>query len=72
MPDPTLTLFRGREIATAIVNAVEAIPAEYEIVTFSAGENMPIRCAFVTEDDDGGFIPEFAWNGEAWEMIGYL
>jgi len=69
---PGLTKFRGSEIATAIVNAVEALPAEAEIVTLSAGENMPIRCAFTVIEEDAGLIPEFAWDGARWNEIGYL
>ena len=67
-----LRKFMGREIATAIVDAVEAIPEDCQIVTMSAGENMPIRCAFAADDADDGFIPEYAWTGVKWDEIGYL
>ena len=75
----TLTRFIGSEIATAIVAAVEALPRTTEIVTFKAGENMPITAGLVfhegmsnDENELLGWIPEFAWNGEKWEEIGYL
>jgi hypothetical protein len=67
-----LNKFRGYEIATEIVKAVEALPKEAEIVLFKAGENMPITCAFTVIAEDGGPIPESAWNGERWHEIGYL
>jgi hypothetical protein len=67
-----LPKFLGREISTAIVEATEAIPSDCEIVTFKAGENMPITCAFVAMGDDLGIIPEYAWDGTKWNEIGQL
>lgn len=69
-----LPTFLGKAIGPALIEAIEAIPADSEIVTLSAGENMPIKCAFVREDygEYAGLIPEYAWNGEKWEEIGFL
>lgn len=72
--DPLLC-WTGRSIAHEIVKAVEAISDDNEIVTFKAGENMPITCAFVDDtfyNNSGGMIPEYAWDGEKWREIGYL
>lgn len=71
----TLRRFLGREIGPAIVAAVEAIPDGCEIVTFKAGENLPILCAFIPEnfyEGGSGFIPEYVWTGETWEEVGFL
>lgn len=72
--NPTLRLFTGREIAAAIVQAVEAIPADCEVVTFKAGENMPITSCFCVEGSDETILgfPEYAWDGEGWRNIGHL
>jgi len=70
-----LPTFLGKAINPALVEAIEAIPAHCVIVTLSAGENMPIKCAFTPEYEDGdyaGLIPEYVWNGEAWIEIGFL
>jgi len=67
-----LRKFMGGEIATAIIEAIEAIPADCEIVTLHAGENMAIRCAFIAKGDEGGYVPEYAWDGVKWNDIGYL
>lgn len=71
----TLPTFLGKAINPALVEAIEAIPADCEIVTLSAGENMPIKCAFAREldpDEYAGLIPEYVWDGEAWIEIGFL
>ena len=66
-----LRKFAGREIGPAIVEAIEAVRRDQEIVTFKAGENMPITAGLATDENDG-FIPEYAWTGEKWEEIGDL
>jgi hypothetical protein len=72
LKEPTVRKFIGSEIASAIVNAVEALDRDEQIVTFSAGENMPITAGIHREDEGIDQIPEFAWDGEHWNEIGYL
>ena len=76
---PSIRKFLGNEIHIEIARSIEALlPGDVSIVTFSAGENMPIKCAFVTEDyyspntENNGNIPEYAWNGQTWDEIGVL
>jgi hypothetical protein len=66
--------FFGADIKTQIERAVEAIPKDSDIVTFSAGENMMIRCAFVSDEtyEYSGIVPEYFWNGESWDELGFL
>lgn len=68
----TLTKFRGAEIQTEIVKAIEAIPAAREIVTFKAAENSPITAVLAPQDVavTDWFI-EYSWNGEQWLEVGY-
>lgn len=70
----TLKKFMGSEIAGELIAAIDAIPRNCNIVTLKAGENMPITCAFVSDEwyVQDGFIPEYAWNGLTWDEIGAL
>jgi hypothetical protein len=69
----TLPKFRGAEIRTEIIKAMETIPEAREIVTMSAGENMPITVSLapqeITVTDD---IIEYAWTGDGFVEIGVL
>jgi hypothetical protein len=70
-----LRKFRGSEIAAEIVKAVELIPAGREIVTFNAGENMPITFSLARQEIDQSThddIPEYSWDGERFVEIGFL
>lgn len=68
--------FCGKEIAPAILSAIEGLPEDAQIVELKAGENMPITCAFIVHDEAHDFnghpIPEYAWDGRAWREIGFL
>jgi len=72
-------LFSGREIADAIVEAVQALGEDEEIVEFAAGENMMITTVRPVlsydprdVDTDTGVIigwERLAWTGEKWDVI---
>jgi len=72
--DPTIALphFMGSDIKYQIEGAVDNLPKGYDIVTFSAGENMPIIAGMANDDVDTFSIPEFGWDGETWIEIGFL
>jgi hypothetical protein len=67
--------FTGSETAAHLQMALAALPAGAEIVTVSAGENMPILIAWVPEDGYSeltGYIDEYAWNGSGFDHYGFL
>jgi hypothetical protein len=65
----TKTTFTGKAVATAIVDAVEALDGLGEdatVVQIIAGENMQVVTLVVDMDyyDEAGDIRTYAWNGK--------